>query len=106
MSRSDRFILTYCLCVCLSLFCFDMMLCSNLRKNNSDAGHIKCSHGLHLAYRFPTPALQQSKSKIMTTLHTLILTGFILKLQSVASETGRTHSLYTLSLRFKSYMEL
>jgi len=26
-----------------------VMLCSNLGNENSDAGHIKCSHGPHLA---------------------------------------------------------
>jgi len=34
---------------------FDAMLYSNLGNENSDAGHIKCSRGLHLAHWPQTP---------------------------------------------------
>jgi len=41
-----RLHLTCCLRVCLSLvFRFDAMLCSNLRSENSNEGHIKCYRG-------------------------------------------------------------
>jgi len=36
---------------------FEATLYSKLGKKNSDAGHIKCWRGLHLARRFPTPGL-------------------------------------------------
>jgi len=38
---------------------FDAILYSKLGTKNSDAGHIKCSRGSHLAAgrRFPIPAL-------------------------------------------------
>jgi len=37
--------------------CFDMMVCSNLRSESSDADHIKCSCGPHLAYGPQVPHL-------------------------------------------------
>jgi len=42
---------TYCVNNCLSLEfrLEDAMLCSKLGNENSDASHIKCSRGLHLA---------------------------------------------------------
>jgi len=36
---------------------FHAILYSNMGNGNSDAGHFKCSRGLHLARRLPIPAL-------------------------------------------------
>jgi len=50
MSRSERdFLDLLFTCLLVTEFRFDAMLCSNLGNENSDAGHIKCSRGPHLA---------------------------------------------------------
>jgi len=40
-------------------FCVDAMLCSNMGKENSNDGHIKCSRGPHLA-RGPCSIFKES----------------------------------------------
>jgi len=53
MSRSKSLLLTICLLV--MEFRFGTMLYSNLGNENSYAGHIKCSYGLHLNHRLQVP---------------------------------------------------
>jgi len=38
------------MCLLVTEFRFDAMLCSNLGKENSDAGHINCSRGLQVPH--------------------------------------------------------
>jgi len=62
-------------------FYFNVMLCSNLGNENSDAGHIKCSRGriLPAGSRFPTPAVNfvaldiaQFTKKLIILLRTIL----------------------------------
>ena len=51
ITEQERLILTCCLCAFFSLsFRFDLMLCSNLGNDNSNTGHIECSHRPHLVH--------------------------------------------------------
>jgi len=60
--------MTYHLHLLIMELHFDAILFSKLGNAYSDAGHIKCSRGPHLARGFPTPDLHNACWHNLTTI--------------------------------------
>jgi len=79
------------MCLLVTEFRFDAMLCSYLSKENSDAGHIKCSRGPQI----PTPGL-----RLATVATTIIkpVTAVAEKQLSVCAESKHMTAMQSIDV--------